>query len=920
MSMLLNAASYMMADKLTNKDSYQDLSGTLSNLVSGSFRGGSDEVIEDLRDQNDFHSDILSDIRDDGRFHNDNLIQSFRDDFSNYSEETSEAQHSLLTGMRMSTFKVELINAELDIVDPMQLAFREMFLGLREDNLMFQHENSQWFEKIVQGLDRLDRSGERNAIGIVLAYKQFMRHPVWYTLSAVANLVVDLGKMVASSGFKLLFGFGKKKTVDEQILEETKRQTEFMLTGEIDQTKSTWEQFKSGGVAGLIGRSIGEDLGITQSEAQKRADARLQGEEVAGGIAGFLSDKIFGREIVRRERLEQQKDEPSPCCLNTNRLLEDMSSVIEISDYKEIKALERIGDGNLRLLEDMSSVAKISHDKEIKALEHIGDGNLRLENLAEQKDESVPLLSKITRFLKRMFSRRRNEHEDAMEFLASIGDNTKDTAKESKKTNRHLMMSKMMSILSSVGSFFKGFGGVGGILTKGIGAGIIAKMLYSSWDKLKSGEGIGITNTLSSVIGGLMVGGIKGAAVGGAFAVGIEIGNFLNDNIINPASEWLTGKEGETLGTAIYDFFNGTKDKIMTMTRDDLEEEKKKREDANWAQKKLGIGVMSEDEIAQAEERIRGEERLLAGAKRKKEAREAAENSSYKNVGEVDAVLADVDAKIAGLAQAIPALSAQGQHQIAARYGQELGALEAQKSELMKVKSGLELMGGSKEKSLTEQAKNIAVKGGSVVASAAQSIGDYIYDKATGTWKNLKDGYHYVKDEVTGMFKKAPDQTGFTSYNGGPISSGRPESIKDVLETGSSVSSGYSDFQRSQDEREVQEAIARQQQNIEYTKNREQIGQMRTGGFAAAQADYNRKMGISNNPETINRPSIDTSTVKPATPISIDPMVAEQAAMNRKMDRMIKQLEEANKTAPTSAPFDPYPDNKTILNASGGMF
>jgi hypothetical protein len=843
--MLLNSAAYMLADKFTNKDSYQDLSGTLNNLVRGSLGFGKDITPDDdYADDGSLlgdGSDVLSEIRDNDAEYNDNLMSLFPTEFDEFSEANAEASGSLLDGMRMSTFKVELINAELDIVDPLQLAFREMFLGLREDNLMFQHENSQWFEKIVQGLERLDRSGERNAIGIVLAYKQFMRHPVWYTLSAVANLVVDLGKMVASSGFKLLFGFGKKKTVDEQILEETKKQTEFLLTGEIDQTKNLWQQFTSGGVAGLIGRSIGGKLGITQSEAQKRADARLQGEEVAGGIAGFLTDKIFGDEIVRRERIGQQKDEPSDCCLNTNRLLKDMKSLSE------------------------------------------------------------------------------REHEEAIEFLESIGDSTKDTAKESRKTNRHLLMSKMMGILTSVGSFFKGLGGVGGILTKGIGAGIIAKMLYSSWDKLKSGEGIGITNTLSSVIGGLMVGGIKGAAVGGAFAVGTEIGNFLNDNIINPASEWLTGKEGETLGTAIYDFFNGTKDKIMTMTRDDLEEEKKKREDANWAQKKLSIGVMSEDEIAQAEERIRGEERLLAGAKRKAEAKDAAMASSYNSVEEVDTAITNIDSKIAGLRQVIPNLVSQGQHETAKKYSSELASLSSQKEQLGKVKTGLEAMGGSKPINIGGKVKDTAVAVGNATVSAAQSIGDYIYDKATGTWKSLKDGYHYVKDEVTGMFKKAPDQTGFTSYNGGPISRGRPESIKDVLETGSSVSSGYSDFQRSQDEREVQETIARQQQNIEYTKNREQIGQMRTGGFAAAQADYNRKMGISNNPETINRPSIDTSTVKPATPISIDPMVAEQAAMNRKMDRMIKQLEEANKSAPTSAPFDPYPDNKTILNASGGF-
>lgn len=69
------------------------------------------------------------------------------------------------------------------------------------------------------------------------------------------------------------------------------------------------------------------------------------------------------------------------------------------------------------------------------------------------------------------------------------------------------------------------------------------------------GGALGLANASS---GGLL--GILGkiGLVAGAGFVGWEIGTFLNDKVINPATSWLTDGKNDTLGGAIYDAMNPT--------------------------------------------------------------------------------------------------------------------------------------------------------------------------------------------------------------------------------------------------------------------------------------------------------------------------------------------------------------------------
>lgn len=79
---------------------------------------------------------------------------------------------------------------------------------------------------------------------------------------------------------------------------------------------------------------------------------------------------------------------------------------------------------------------------------------------------------------------------------------------------------------------------------------------------------------LKAGVGTLAAGGAAGlgtlaAGVGSAGLAGYGIGTLLNDYVVNPLTEKISGKEGQTLGGAIWDFFNA----------DDLAEQRKKEQE-----------------------------------------------------------------------------------------------------------------------------------------------------------------------------------------------------------------------------------------------------------------------------------------------------------------------------------------------------
>ena len=124
-------------------------------------------------------------------------------------------------------------------------------------------------------------------------------------------------------------GFDK---VDNSIQELT----QFMMTGEIDRSKSLWQTFASGGLSGVAKRSIKNAFGIGGEKAQERENARAMGEEVGFSVTGILADYLQKGEIVTKGRQGgilgggsnsigiQHKEDPQDVLFDMRDLLESI--------------------------------------------------------------------------------------------------------------------------------------------------------------------------------------------------------------------------------------------------------------------------------------------------------------------------------------------------------------------------------------------------------------------------------------------------------------------------------------------------------------------------------------------------------------------------------------------------------------------
>ena len=621
---LINSAFYSVMDKATNKDTYDGLAGSLgeqfgslSELMGRNNEeligevdnlGESMESVEDVMEDQisimERQLDELTEITKSDEAYHRSFMDYTKDSLDHvYDNRISDIEDnafdSLVERMRLSTFRVEMVNAEYDIVDPMLLGMRELSLDGREESLAFHHETTMWYARMVEVMESLKKDETDAGRGVVLATRQFLRHPVWYTLTGAAQAMANVGKFLGGVTLGTLFGFGRKETVHEKLLSETKKQTEFMLTGKIDQGKTLWQQFKSGGVSGLIGRDIAANINTTlddgktklnlQELAQHREDARASGSELQGGIRGRMADFFFKNEVTKKKWDHSKKDDnpsdedtysfiPSEDFIEGQfRVIHD--DILELSNYNE--ALIRLEHENNRLLAlahqespladflvDISNIINeqreevmVAMDSQGNTFEHIsrgiGGGFTRTEEAVRENSRQNERSSVILRDEMRGVSSNIQDLEDTQDDRVSLMTRLlRKIYGEGKKTNRHLLMAKLMAVMSGIGSFFTNFKSGAGF--KLLGAGLAAYAFKNIKDGILSGDGIGIMDVVGSTFAGLLIGGIKGAAVGFAFSVGTAVGTFLNDNVINPFIEKLTGREGETLGSAIWEWFHGT--------------------------------------------------------------------------------------------------------------------------------------------------------------------------------------------------------------------------------------------------------------------------------------------------------------------------------------------------------------------------
>ncbi len=105
--------------------------------------------------------------------------------------------------MRVSVFKLSMVNAYDDIVEPLSLNMRINTLDVMDLMTRHQTENSMYYNAMVTGIGELKSDGEEKGRSVYLAMTSFFRNPAWTALHGATTAMMSIGKFVGSSAWKI---------------------------------------------------------------------------------------------------------------------------------------------------------------------------------------------------------------------------------------------------------------------------------------------------------------------------------------------------------------------------------------------------------------------------------------------------------------------------------------------------------------------------------------------------------------------------------------------------------------------------------------------------------------------------------------------------------------------------------------------
>jgi hypothetical protein len=217
------------------------------------------------------------------QYSNSSMVAKFKDAVSEtvIDDISDDAASNIADKMVRNTFRVNMVNAFSDIVQPLKDANRLNTLDLMEN------ANRNHVE-MMSVLQKTNTVSERTNSGISDTYK---------------SIKVFLGSKLR----EILFGRKEKElSVNEKILNAIHDQTEFFMTGGVDKTKSTFDRIIKEGLIGYsiksVGRGILSSIGISETTAQQREMQKSLGQRAKGGFIGQLADMMYGGDIVRYGR------------------------------------------------------------------------------------------------------------------------------------------------------------------------------------------------------------------------------------------------------------------------------------------------------------------------------------------------------------------------------------------------------------------------------------------------------------------------------------------------------------------------------------------------------------------------------------------------------------------------------------------
>lgn len=466
---------------------------------------------------------------------------------ANITEIDDSSFDSLVDRMRTSTFKVRVVGAFTDIVEPL---YERMRLLNEEDemhNSQRHHESSLYMDKLLTAIQSMESSNDGQNRGIYLAYKEFMRHPVWNSLKFTMNALYESSKLT----YGVLFGFKKQQSDTDRIVEAIERQTEWHMTKSIGQQKGFFSRLMSQGILGMPIRGLANialnGLNMGRNRAQDQENARARGDEVPSGFKTFFSDFFFKDVIDQQGRLGT--DTPTTLIAFDPTFNSDyfdtMSDILDASYKKHntVRAVNELYD----LVYDINR-----GDHAMSRDERHSISKRHAETINMMKDERTGVFQ-IARY-------------------------TKGTEKEVRKHRLQALWSSIISIGTSLVTGIVGFGGrilgallpLGGIIGRlgatiitGLGAKILslANILSGGADidtggkkKPKGGKPSRIGGGLIKGIGAGAILGIGGDVVAdylGRETVGGAAAGVVSDTASYAATGALIGSVVPGVGTAI---------------------------------------------------------------------------------------------------------------------------------------------------------------------------------------------------------------------------------------------------------------------------------------------------------------------------------------------------------------------------------
>lgn len=392
---------------------------------------------------------------------------------------------SLVDRMKRETYKVTVTNMLSDLVEPFGYKLDELLIRSQIFDARMHSEHFLYYRSIISSIKGLGTGLTDTFIeSMVLQYRNFMRHPVWNTLKVLTNKVI-IPLYTMTDG--ILFGFKKKESDTDRIVNAIERQTEFQRTGKIEDDSNSFSRLFRTGIVKSMGRSLldtgsGGTIGIGAAQAAQEKKGR--GEELTG--KDKMSLKLFGKYTdVFDER--QEDTTQNDFLLDELVKIREWAQLIHNASYT----------GFDRLLSFHENAFKLSHENALAFIQCCqAEEEKRLLIDHDTQLPTDPTLNSILDLMNNPSVREQEEQaerDDRMEDIAAsvrgVKGNTEQTTEELDEHNKRETRRSIFGFIGGGLSALGSLGSLGGLLAAG--------GLVIGWNKLPDSVKEDITNAVS---------------------------------------------------------------------------------------------------------------------------------------------------------------------------------------------------------------------------------------------------------------------------------------------------------------------------------------------------------------------------------------------------------------------------------------